>query len=451
MEPNRTARSGCSKQSRSVTCRCSICSKNWRLIGPPFSITLNLSPILLEQLADPYFKTAFIDYLNERIERADATRLRIRNYAIWPSVGDRRYSRRGKIRNAGARPDCRFRPAWKRRAHRVSDVGLSARVSAVAAERPDDLGSTRGGARGDAPASAGRTDRALAARVRRIGRCRHSGDRRCFTKMRGGAWAWSISSPTVAPIIFLSIRRRCGATPVDAQQPPAHRAGIVADALSAVRVVSPGDGRSCAAPARNAELSSQIWSSTVGYPAAGAYLEFHRRLGDDGLRYHRVTDPAPALQQKRPYELEAAFLQIYQHVAQFRATVRQLLGSHRDSTGEPGICVAAFDAELFGHWWHEGPTFLRDLLFMLQRDSDLRVESAGGAMQRTPAITKVELPESSWGRQGDHRVWLNDETRWLWEIEYRSEGDFLKYLHALPGASSRTSPTACAVPAGNCC
>ena len=38
------------------------------------------------------------------------------------------------------------------------------------------------------------------------------------------------------------------------------------------------------------------------------------------------------------------------------------------TNGRPGVCVAPFDAELFGHWWFEGPQFLRDVIFTLSRD-----------------------------------------------------------------------------------
>jgi len=42
------------------------------------------------------------------------------------------------------------------------------------------------------------------------------------------------------------------------------------------------------------------------------------------------------------------------------------------------------------------------------------------------------MPEGSWGKKGDHSVWINEQNRWMWEIEYRAEGNFLKFLHSLP-------------------
>ena len=44
----------------------------------------------------------------------------------------------------------------------------------------------------------------------------------------------------------------------------------------------------------------------------------------------------------------------------------------------------------------------------------------------------MRLPEGSWGENGNHSVWINDRNRWMWEIEYRAEGTFLRVLHGLP-------------------
>jgi 1,4-alpha-glucan branching enzyme len=44
----------------------------------------------------------------------------------------------------------------------------------------------------------------------------------------------------------------------------------------------------------------------------------------------------------------------------------------------------------------------------------------------------MRLPEGSWGERGDHRVWVNDKTRWMWEVEYRAEERMLRMLRELP-------------------
>ena len=44
----------------------------------------------------------------------------------------------------------------------------------------------------------------------------------------------------------------------------------------------------------------------------------------------------------------------------------------------------------------------------------------------------VRLPEGSWGENANHSVWLNDRTRWMWEMEYRAEEKMLWMLANLP-------------------
>jgi len=48
-------------------------------------------------------------------------------------------------------------------------------------------------------------------------------------------------------------------------------------------------------------------------------------------------------------------------------TVRARLAEIRARDGRPGLVVAAYDTELFGHWWHEGPAFLERVLRLLPR------------------------------------------------------------------------------------
>ena len=68
----------------------------------------------------------------------------------------------------------------------------------------------------------------------------------------------------------------------------------------------------------------------------------------------------------------------------------------------------------------------------LSNDPQVKLMTAEQALAAYPPDKVMRLPEGSWGEGGDHRVWLNEKTRWIWEIEYRAEGRFLQLLHALP-------------------
>ena len=175
--------------------------------------------------------------------------------------------------------------------------------------------------------------------------------------------------------------------------------------------------------ARDPRSSVQVWSADYGYPGDGAYLEFHRKKGAGGLRYWRVTSRALALDDKLPYDPKAAEDRARAHADHFLGTVRETLRAHRAATGRTGVIVAPFDTELFGHWWFEGPRFLEYVLRGLA--GDIEAATASEYLLRHPPSSVIALPEGSWGQGGNHWVWLNDDTRWVWEAVYRAEDTFL--------------------------
>jgi 1,4-alpha-glucan branching enzyme len=205
------------------------------------------------------------------------------------------------------------------------------------------------------------------------------------------------------------------------------------DPLQPVGVASQPGPPACFALARHPRVSEQVWSSIIGYPGSGEYLEFHRKHGEGGLRYHRVTHHQVPSHEKRPYDPALVHGKLYEHSQHFCSVVRAALQEFKNRTnGRPGVCVAPFDAELFGHWWHEGPGFLQNVLFTLSRDPQIELLTAERALERYGCDKVVRLPEGSWGQNGNHSVWLNDRTRWMWEMEYRAENRMLQLLGSLP-------------------
>ncbi|HEX8912796.1 MAG TPA: 1,4-alpha-glucan branching protein domain-containing protein [Humisphaera sp.] len=184
--------------------------------------------------------------------------------------------------------------------------------------------------------------------------------------------------------------------------------------------------------ARHPRVSEQVWSGTIGYPGAGQYLEFHRKYGDRGLRYHKVTGTGVPLGDKHPYQPHDVDAVVHSHAQHFCSVIKEVLGGHQHHTGRRGVVVAPFDAELFGHWWFEGPQFLRDVILTLANDPQVKLQTAEEALYHHQPDKVVRMPEGSWGEKGNHSVWINDRTRWIWEMEYRAEGTFLRHLHHLP-------------------
>ena len=198
-----------------------------------------------------------------------------------------------------------------------------------------------------------------------------------------------------------------------------------------------GGASKVAAFARHPDVSEQVWSADVGYPGDPRYLEFHKRKDGDGLRYWRVTDRKADLGAKESYDADVVASVAHNQARHFASVVSQRLHDWNASTGREGCVTATFDGELFGHWWHEGPEFLREALVAIHHDPAVRLQTAAARLESHPPSEVVWLPEGSWGEGNDHRVWLNDQTRWTWEAAHRAEDRFLGLLWKVQQKSKR--------------
>lgn len=166
--------------------------------------------------------------------------------------------------------------------------------------------------------------------------------------------------------------------------------------------------------ARNRETTLQVWSSDLGYPGAGDYREFHRKDATSGLHHWKITERSVELGAKEPYDPEAAAALAHQHARHFVGLLSRLAAQHPD-----GVICAAYDAELFGHWWHEGPIWLEAVYRELHRSGNIAAQTARNAT-RGPA-TRTALPEGSWGLGGMHQIWQNPATQDYWTQVYQAE------------------------------
>jgi 1,4-alpha-glucan branching enzyme len=156
-------------------------------------------------------------------------------------------------------------------------------------------------------------------------------------------------------------------------------------------------------------------------------MEFHKKWGPKrGLRYWKITGKDNDLGQKHLYYPEDTKARLYEHASHFISVIKQRLWDYHRSTGRHGVVTATFDAELFGHWWFEGPQFLRDVMLSLNADPDIDLMTTEEALQKYPPDKACAMPEGSWGDGGDHRVWNDPKVGWMWEIEYRAEAAFGK-------------------------
>ncbi|MFC4078319.1 1,4-alpha-glucan branching protein domain-containing protein [Salinithrix halophila] len=190
--------------------------------------------------------------------------------------------------------------------------------------------------------------------------------------------------------------------------------------------------------ARDPAASEQVWSSKEGYPGDYDYREYYRDIGYDldfetirpyihpegirintGFKYYRITGPG---EHKEPYNLEWAREKTARHADHFlwerRCQVRE--GVH--SIGRKPVVTAPYDAELYGHWWFEGPQFLDMLFRKMHFDQDeLQPITPSEYLDRYGDYQVCRLAMSTWGRHGYADVWLNGTNDWIYPVLHRSE------------------------------
>jgi len=219
-----------------------------------------------------------------------------------------------------------------------------------------------------------------------------------------------------------------------------------------------------AAFARDPDASRQVWSAQQGYPGDPAYREFYRDIGFDlpmeylgpimrgtrkfsGMKYHRITGHGDDKQFYDPTAAESAAIGHADHfLEQRREQIREI-----GEVGFEPLIVAPFDAELFGHWWFEGPVFLEQFIRLAAREQDLRLTTPGEYLAAHPTQQIVEPTPSTWGQDGHLAVWLDPNNAWIYPYLHEAAQRMSKLARrnaALVGPLPLTgeSPTDSALP-----
>jgi 1,4-alpha-glucan branching enzyme len=189
--------------------------------------------------------------------------------------------------------------------------------------------------------------------------------------------------------------------------------------------------------ARDQESSRQVWSREEGYPGDAYYRDFYRDIGFDlpeehlygevvgdgnrlmtGIKYHRITGKRV---DKQPYIPSVAKERVWLHAGDFVRNRAMQIGylSRQMHAGEGGVTpvvVSPYDAELFGHWWYEGPMFLEAVFRRLAEDVPGEVEpiTLRGYLERHPVAATATPSASSWGAGGYGEVWVGPKSAWVW-------------------------------------
>lgn len=182
----------------------------------------------------------------------------------------------------------------------------------------------------------------------------------------------------------------------------------------------------------------QVWSRQQGYPGDPGYLEFHKMKDTSGIKYWRITGSDADLGDKEPYDPVNAGYRVRQNAGHFVQLIRKVLTDYQSEHDREGMLVAPFDAELFGHWWFEGPDWLDQVLTLLEQENGITAARCSEMKEAGELAEVVQLPEGSWGENADHSVWLNEATMWTFRILYPLEQRFLGTVNRAQGRLNDT-------------
>ena len=212
-----------------------------------------------------------------------------------------------------------------------------------------------------------------------------------------------------------------------------------------------------AAFGRDLESSEQVWSAREGYPGDPHYREFYRDIGFDlpmdyiapwvhpeghraytGFKYHAITHAA--LHDKWVYDPDIARRRAGEHAAHFRMNRQRQTEALAVSMDRPPIIVSPYDAELFGHWWYEGPIFLGDLFRQLHHDqSTIETITPGDYLERHPTNQMTTPCASSWGAEGYNAYWIDESNAWVYRHLHRAGERMVELARRHRGAGGLTA------------
>jgi len=174
-----------------------------------------------------------------------------------------------------------------------------------------------------------------------------------------------------------------------------------------------------------------VWSSIEGYPGDYDYREFYRDIGydldleyirpyihpdgiriDTGIKYYRITGQGD---HKEVYVPEWAEKKAEIHAGNFMFNREKQAEYLARGMDRRPVIVAPYDAELFGHWWYEGPLWLHHLIRKIAREQEtIRLITLSEYLEEFP-VNQVSVPcPSSWGHEGFSDVWLCGRNDWIY-------------------------------------
>ncbi len=188
---------------------------------------------------------------------------------------------------------------------------------------------------------------------------------------------------------------------------------------------------------RDTESSKSVWSAIEGYPGDYDYREFYRDIGWDldyeyvkpyinpdgsrgntGIKYYRITGKT---HNKLPYDPDRAREKAAIHAGNFMFNREKQIEYLYSVMDRKPIIVAPYDAELFGHWWFEGPEFLEFLCRKVCYDQKtFKLITCSDYLKIYPRNQVLTPAMSSWGWKGYSEVWLSGCNDWIYRHYHKA-------------------------------
>lgn len=183
---------------------------------------------------------------------------------------------------------------------------------------------------------------------------------------------------------------------------------------------------------RNKKTSRQVWDAQIGYPGDDFYQEFHKKDHKSGLHYWRITGKDIDREQKKLYDMEKAQEKVISHSTHFVSIVEEEAKAFSEDYNISGIIVSPYDFELYGHWWMEGIDWLKEVCKLINTKESLEMITFSDYLAKYKAqFSTIRMGKSSWGKGGYFEVWQNPKHGWIWPYINSSIREFEKVLENL--------------------
>ena len=188
---------------------------------------------------------------------------------------------------------------------------------------------------------------------------------------------------------------------------------------------------------RNKKTSRQVWDSKIGYPGNEYYREFHKKDHESGLHYWRITSKELGKGEKQLYDIEKVEEIADSHANHFVLLITEELRLFSENFKTNGIIVSPYDFELYGHWWMEGILWLNKVFELIHNHKDIEMITISDYISKfKDNFSVIKMGESSWGEGGHFQVWKNPEHSWIWPYINASMRDFESVLKSNPNPNS---------------